>query len=75
MNSRIKPETIDSIGPIMLKAVIAGIVAAAINLIVFFIGRAIVGGIEVDMSGTGQFAPMPFFLPILVSLLAMLVAG
>lgn len=75
MSSRIKPETINSIGPIMLKALIAGMVAAVINVIIFFIGRAIVGGIEVDMSGTGQFAPMPFFLPILVSLLAMLAAG
>lgn len=75
MSSRIKPETINSINPIMLKALIAGIVAAVINMLIFFIGRAMVGGIDVDMNGTGQFAAMPFFLPMLASLLPMLAAG
>ena len=50
-------------------------IAAVINVIIFFIGRAVVGGIDVDMNGTGTFAPMPFFLPAVASLLPTLVAG
>ncbi len=65
----------NSIGAILLNALIAGVIAGAINVILFFIGGALVGGIEVDANGTGTFMPMPFFLPFLASVFPTLVAG
>ena len=75
MSSKTNSTLTSSIGAILLNALIAGVIAAVINVIIFFIGRAVVGGIDVDMNGTGTFAPMPFFLPIIASLLPTLVAG
>ena len=75
MSSKTNSTLTSSIGAILLNALIAGVIAAVINVIIFFIGGAVVGGIDVDMNGTGTFAPMPFFLPIVASLLPMLVAG
>ena len=75
MSSKTNSTPTSSIGAILLNALMAGVIAAVINVIVFFIGRAVVGGIDVDMNGTGTFAPMPFFLPIVASLLPTLVAG
>lgn len=75
MDSLTSIKLTNSMGPIMLNALIAGAIAAAINLIIFFIGRALVGGIDVDMNRTGTFAARPFFLPIFTSLLPTLVAG
>jgi hypothetical protein len=72
-----KPNSIQTtaFGSIMLNALIAGVIAAVINVVIFFIGSGVVGGIDADMNGTGTFAPLPFFLPIVASLLPMLVAG
>ena len=75
MSSKTDSTLTNSIGSILLNALKAGVIAAVINVIIFFIGRAVVGGINVDMNGTGNFAPMPFFLPIVSSLLPTLVAG
>ena len=75
MNSKTNSTQTTAFGSILLNALIAGVIAAVINVIIFFIGGAMVGGIEVDMNGTGTFAPMPFFLPIILSLLPTLVAG
>ena len=75
MSSKTNSTPTSSIGAILLNALIAGVIAAVINVIIFFIGRAVVGGIDVDMNGTGTFAPMPFFLPVVASLLPTLVAG
>ena len=75
MSSKTNSTPTSSIGAILLNALIAGVIAAVINVIIFFIGRAVVGGIDVDMNGTGTFAPMPLFLPVVASLLPTLVAG
>ena len=75
MSSKTNSTPTSSLGTILLNALIAGVIAAVINVIIFFIGGAVVGGIDVDMNGTGAFAPMPFFLPIISSLLPTLVAG
>lgn len=75
MSSKTDSTPTSSLGTILLNALIAGVIAAVINVIIFFIGRAVVGSIDVDMNGTGTFAPMPFFLPIVASLLPTLVAG
>ena len=75
MNSKTNPTQTTAFGSIMQNALIAGVVAAVINVIIFFIGRAAVGGIDIDMTGRGTVAPMPFFLPIIASLLPTLVAG
>lgn len=75
MNSKTNSTQTTAFGSIMLNALIAGVIAAVINVIIFFIGGAVVGGIGVDMNGTGTFGSMPFFLPIILSLLPMLVAG
>ena len=75
MNSKTNSTQTTTFGSIMLNALIAGVIAAVINVVIFFIGSAVVGGIDVDMNGTGTFAPMPFFLPIIASLLPTLVAG
>lgn len=75
MNSKTNPMQTTAFGSIMLNALIAGVIAAIINVVIFFVGGAVLGGIDVDMNGTGAFAPMPFFLPIIASLLPALVAG
>jgi uncharacterized membrane protein len=75
MSSKTNSTPTSSLGTISLNAFIAGVIAAMINVIIFFIGRAVVGGIDVDMNGAGTFAPMPFFLPVVASLLLTLVAG
>ena len=75
MNSKTISTQTTAFGSIMLNALIAGVIAAGINVVILFIGGAVVGGIDADMNGTGTFAPMPFFLPIIASLLPMLVAG
>lgn len=75
MNSTSNSTMESSIVPILLKALIAGVIATVINLVLFFAGGAVVGGIEVDLEQVGEFAPLPFFLPIIASILPMLVAG
>ncbi len=75
MSSKTNSTRISSIGTILFNALIAGVIAAVINVIIFFIGRGVVGGIDFDMNMTGEFAPMPFFVPIVASLLPMLLAG
>jgi len=65
----------NSLGPIMMKALIAGVIAAIVNVVIFFVGRAVVGGIAVDINQVGTYSPMPFFLPIVASLVPMLLAG
>ncbi len=75
MSSHTASTQTNSISTIMVNALTAGVIAAVINLIIFFIGRALVGGIDVDMNRTGTFVAMPFFLPIVASLLPLLVAG
>lgn len=75
MSSSTASTQVKSIGTIMLNALVAGVIAAVINLIIFFIGRAVVGGIDVDINRIGTFVAMPFFLPIVASLVPMLVAG
>ena len=75
MNSKTNSTQTTAFGSIMLNALIAGVIAAVINVVIFFIGRAVVGGIDVDMNSIGTFEPMPYFLPIVLSLLPMLAAG
>ncbi len=62
-------------GPILLKALIAGVIAAVINVILFFVGGAFVGGIDVDINQVGEFTPLPFYFPAFASIVPMLVAG
>ncbi|MEM7345478.1 MAG: DUF6069 family protein [Chloroflexota bacterium] len=66
---------LNTIGPILIRALIAGVIAAVINLFLFFVGGAVVGGIDIDLEQIGEFTPMPFFLPIIASILPMLIAG
>ena len=75
MNSETNSTQTTAFGSIMLNALKAGVIAAVINVVIFFIGRAVVGGIDFDMNGIGTFEPMPFYLPIVASLLPMLAAG
>lgn len=75
MSSTTNPAQTTTVSSIMQNALIAGVIAGVINVIIFFIGGTLVGGIEFDMNMTGEFAPMPFFMPIVASLLPSLLAG
>ena len=75
MSSTTNPAQTTTISSIMQNALIAGVIAGVINVIIFFLGGTLVGGIEFDMNMTGEFAPMPFFMPIVASLLPSLLAG
>lgn len=56
-------------------ALITGVISAVINLILFFVGSAVLGTIEVAMAPGEPFVAMPFFAVIFASLIPTLVAG
>lgn len=63
------------LGPTLLNALIAGLIAAVANLLIFFIGSALVGGIQAALTPGAAFEPLPFAAVIASSILPMLVAG
>ena len=76
MSTTSLPEpTGQSIGTILTNALIAGVISAVINLLIFFIGGAVVGGIEVATTPGEPFAPLPFFIVVIASIVPTLLAG
>ena len=62
-------------GLIMKNAVIAGVIAGIVNLILFFIGNALFGGItEIETPGADP-VQMSFIKPFLLSVIPALFAG
>ena len=62
-------------GSIMKNAIIAGVIAGIINLILFFVGNAFFGGItEIETPGTNP-VQMSFIKPLILSIVPALLAG
>lgn len=60
---------------VIRKTVITGVVAGFINVLLYFIGGAIVGGINIQLSPGAGYMVMPPFLPFVASLIPTLLAG
>lgn len=62
-------------GSIFKAALVASLIAAVANLLLHFIGGALVGGIEVLTPEGDAYRPLPFVFVIIASVVPMLVAG
>ena len=65
----------NTIGRDLGNAAIAGLISAVINVIIFFVGSALVGGIQVATTPGAPYAPLPFFVVAIASFVPTLVAG
>jgi len=62
-------------GSIFKAALIASLIAAVANVLLHFIGGALVGGIDVLTPEGGAYRPLPFVFVIIASVVPMLIAG
>jgi hypothetical protein len=65
----------NSIGQNLIMGLTAGVIAAALNLIIFFVGRALIGGIDAAMQPGTPFEPLPFTAVIMASIIPSILAG
>jgi len=64
-----------SFGSIFKAAFVASLIAAVANLLLHFVGGALVGGIDVLTPEGDAYRPLPFVFVIIASVVPMLAAG